>query len=500
MLHALASQQMGARAAVALRLTFVVASSFVWAASLWLMSARVYNFEPGTWLHTLASEGVVVDPSFVEQLPLHRGRPNSSHVNFYEELLLASIWYGSLTTIGHAVVPGNPVEAVVAVGFCLARYLLQCYLLAILWQSFWGSTSLQLSAVSSEPSAEPYRADTDPPPPTRDGSDPDGDDGKGEEPYRGAIDQILDELKLRGVSEKTFLRAAKCCTVARAIELDASARLARLPQELQLALSEERWGEMVERSGLFSGCRHRFVQQVLGSLKLVWLAPGELLFERGEAPSCMYWVVSGRVDIVGEAGRVLRVVKPAEGENAGLNTTWHRIQTLQSLFRGCVGECALVIAGAAPGMRHVHSARASTSENAEQAQVLRLSLGSYRQLCADDASSTAVEDNVLSYLNLSLDEADRGEELRWAPARHALLEEEWAALRHAAKTACQAVARDRDGGLELVGGRTPSAASEGTMTPELQAALLQDDGEELERLLCAEGEQLCRCIDHNGQT
>ena len=38
------------------------------------------------------------------------------------------------------------------------------------------------------------------------------------------------------------------------------------------------------------------------------------------------------------------------------------------------------------------------------------------------------------------------------------------------------------------------------MTPELQAALLQDDGEELERLLCAEGEQLCRCIDHNGQT
>ena len=54
MLHALASQQMGARAAVALRLTFVVASSFVWAASLWLMSARVYNFEPGTWLHTLS--------------------------------------------------------------------------------------------------------------------------------------------------------------------------------------------------------------------------------------------------------------------------------------------------------------------------------------------------------------------------------------------------------------------------------------------------------------
>ena len=461
MLHALASQQMGARAAVALRLTFVVASSFVWAASLWLMSARVYNFEPGTWLHTLAAEGVVVDPSFVEQLPpddLHR--PNSSHVNFYEELLLASIWYGSLTTIGHAAVPGNPVEAVVAVGFCLARYLLQCYLLAILWQSFWGASSLQLSAVSSEPSAEPYRADTDPPPPPRDGSDAEGDDGKGEEPYRGAIDQILDELRLRGVSEKTFLRAAKCCTVARATELDASARLARLPQELQLALAEEKWGELVDRSRLFSGCRHRFVQQVLGSLELVWLAPGELLFERGEAPSCMYWVVSGRVDIVGEGGRVLRVVKPAEGENAGLNTTWHRIQTLQSLFQGCVGECALVIAGAAPGMRHVHSARASTSENAEQAQVLRLSLGSYRQLCALDdhhASSTAVEDNVLRYLNLSLDEEDRGEELRWAPARHALLEEEWAALRHAAKTA---LAHDR--GVELVGSR---AIRRGSISP-----------------------------------
>ena len=110
-LHRRASQ-MGRRTAVGLRLLFVITSSTQWAGAVWFLSARVADFAANTWLHQLANDAIVVDPSLVDELiPAATSNRTTADVN--QEMLMAALFFGvsSLTTVGYSgISPGSPAE------------------------------------------------------------------------------------------------------------------------------------------------------------------------------------------------------------------------------------------------------------------------------------------------------------------------------------------------------------------------------------------------------
>jgi hypothetical protein len=112
-LHRQASQ-IERRTAVLLRLLFVITSSTQWAGAAWFMSARLAGFAEGTWLHQLATDGVVVDSSLVEELsPEFATASNGSAIDANQEMLMAALFFGvsSLTTVGYSgVSPGSLAE------------------------------------------------------------------------------------------------------------------------------------------------------------------------------------------------------------------------------------------------------------------------------------------------------------------------------------------------------------------------------------------------------
>lgn len=151
------------------------------------------------------------------------------------------------------------------------------------------------------------------------------------------------------------------------------------------------------------------------------MAPGETLFAAGEVARHLSFVVAGSVEIISEHGSVLREVH-AFKDDRRLHKTWTRIQKLQSLFQGVLGEVAFAM-----DLPHTHTAKVAGDETLHVIQLSKVNYRRWREMYP--AERMTAEENVLRYLNL-----DRsGMERSWMPSRHALLEEEFKAVQHAVK-------------------------------------------------------------------
>ena len=97
----------------------------------------------------------------------------------------------------------------------------------------------------------------------------------------------------------------------------------------------------------------------------VRMTPGETVFASGEVARHLTFVLSGSVDILSERGSVLREVH-AFKEDRQLHKTWTRIQKLQSLFQGVLGEVAFVM-----DTPHTHTAKVSGTDTLEVVQLTK---------------------------------------------------------------------------------------------------------------------------------
>lgn len=274
-----------------------------------------------------------------------------------------------------------------------------------------------------------------------------GSEDEHDGPYHAAVDTMLTYIK-RHIKPRLFRKLSKYVTAERALELDTERKtLALLSADLKIQLAEERYSALIEGSCLFDRCAGttvlppcnsdlsmpvvtkttlnalavRFVQLLMQDMRSAWMAPGETVFASGEAARCLTFVLAGSVDIVSERGSVLREVH-AFKDDRQLHKTWTRIQKLQSLFQGVIGEVAFIM-----DMPHTHTAKVHGTETLEVLQLTKTDYRRWRDMYPSERAT--VEDNVLAYLNI-----DRsGTERSWMPSRHALLEEEFKAVQCAVK-------------------------------------------------------------------
>ena len=149
----------------------------------------------------------------------------------------------------------------------------------------------------------------------------------------------------------------------------------------------------------------RFVQLLMQDMHAVWMTPGETVFASGEVARHLTFVLSGSVDILSEHGSLREV--HAFKVDRQLHKTWTRIQKLQSLFQGVLGEVAFVM-----DTPHTHTAKVSEKDTLEAVQLTKTDYRRWREMYSSERQT--VEDNVLAYLNIDRSGAERN----WLPSRH----------------------------------------------------------------------------------
>ena len=88
--------------------------------------------------------------------------------------------------------------------------------------------------------------------------------------------------------------------------------LEKLPENLQHELNKHLKNEIVKKIDIFEGAGEDFIEEVAMFLEPELLTPGDLVFEKGDYGSALYFLVNGLLEVIDEEENVINTMQSGE--------------------------------------------------------------------------------------------------------------------------------------------------------------------------------------------